>query len=125
MIFKHKLGLTTFALFLLFILLAFSSNPPNGNTGAPGDGVCSSCHGGGGGGFDGNITLSGLPGSIDGGETVQLSFTVTYTSGSPARGGFQAVALRDDSNTNAGDFFNPGSSTNTNTQGSFTNTCLT
>jgi hypothetical protein len=41
------------------LLFAYPSNPPLGNTGAPGEGTCSSCHGGGRGGGNVRIAFSG------------------------------------------------------------------
>ena len=87
---------------VLFLLLANSSNPPNGRTGAPGDGRCSDCHGGN--NFAGDVEIEGLPGTIMTGETVTLTVNVNNTDGNAVRAGFQVVALFNDGNTNAGDF---------------------
>jgi hypothetical protein len=87
------------------IWLANSANPPNGNTGAPFDGTCanSNCHGSTNPlGFGGNVTVTGLPATIDANTTYPLVITVTPTAGSPTRGGFQLVAVGD-ANQNAGD----------------------
>jgi len=101
-----------------FIFMANSANPPNGRTGAPGEGMCTNCHGGGGGGFDGDINLSGLPANANPGETYNLTLDVDVSSGSPMRAGFQLVALFDSNNSNAGQLANPdGSSTIMNASG--------
>jgi len=77
------------------ILYAFGTSPPLGNTGAPGQGTCSSCHG----------TLTS--GS---GVTVALPST-TYTPGGaavsltvniPSTGGFELAVLTQSGNSQAG-----------------------
>lgn len=91
-----------------------SSGPANagngGRTGAPGDGLCSNCHGGG--SFaNPNITLSitdlgGNPvTSYVGGVQYNVSFLASASSGSP-RFGMQATSLNS-SNTTAGVFSLP------------------
>lgn len=89
------------------LLLGSSGNPPNGNTGAPGEGLCSNCHGSPG-GIDGNISVSGLPSEVQANTAYDLIVTLTRTAGTPVRGGFQLVAL-DGNNNNAGTFSNAGS----------------
>ena len=108
---------TLFAVVLCAALFFSSSNnPPNGRTGAPGDGLCSDCHGGG--SYQGNVQLTGLPTTVDANTTYTLTLTTTATSGSPVRSGFQVVAL-DENNQNIGDLIvvNAGE-TGTNTAGS-------
>jgi large repetitive protein len=84
-------------------LLASSGNPPNGYTAAPFDNNCSSCHGGNNpSGFDGSVTLEGLPGTIVPGTTYPLTLRMTAAAGNPNRGGFQIVVV-DGSNNNYGD----------------------
>ena len=80
----------------------FPNNPPNGVTGAPGEGLCTNCHANNNpNGFDGSISLTGLPASI----TPNTSYTITVTSSNPngqaVQAGFQWVALNS-SNTNSG-----------------------
>jgi hypothetical protein len=89
------------------LLLGSSGNPPNGNTGAPGEGLCSNCHGSPG-GIDGNISVTGLPSEVQANTAYDLIVTLTRTAGTPIRGGFQLVAL-DGNNNNAGTFSNAGS----------------
>jgi hypothetical protein len=96
---------TQFALLLVsaVALLASSGNPPNGYTGAPFDNNCSTCHGGNNpSGFDGSVTLEGLPGTIVPGTTYPLVLRMTSSAGNPNRGGFQMVVV-DGNNNNYGD----------------------
>ena len=98
------------AIGLLFI--AFSgSHPtgPNGYTGAPGDGVCSQCHGSQSSIIDGDITINGLPATVSPNTTYNLTITNSITSGNPMRTGFQVVAINDANNANAGDWTNNSS----------------
>lgn len=90
------------ALFILGFMLGSSSDPPNGRTGAPGDGVCSSCHSGN--NFEGNIMLDGLPSEVLGGQTYDLTVSVNNTDGNAVRAGFQMLSLFDSNSLNAGDY---------------------
>lgn len=99
-----------FLLLSAFIALSNSSNPPDGRTGAPFDGLCSDCHGGG--SFDGDISLTGLPTDIMPNTTYNLSLTITATSGSPMVGGIQIVGVNQ-SNQNSGDLINTSAETGT------------
>jgi hypothetical protein len=86
------------------VWLANNANPPTGKTAAPFDGTCAetACHGiQNVNGFDGDISLSGLPGTIMPNTVYPLSITMTPTAGSPIKGGFQIVMV-DGSNVNAG-----------------------
>lgn len=78
------------------ILFAYSSNPPAGLTGAPGEGTCASCHG-----------------SLTAGSGVTVAFpSTTYTPGGPAvswtvnvptgPGGFELSARAQSDNSQAG-----------------------
>ena len=51
---SNKMQLVLVTMIAVF-LLAFASSPPVGNTGAPGDGNCGNCHGGG--NFPGSIVF--------------------------------------------------------------------
>ncbi len=100
------------------LFISFSSNPPIGRSGAPGDGLCSDCHTGSNPlGFDGGITIQNFPSSIVGGQTYQLSATVSNPNGLANLAGFQAVVL-DNNDNNIGDLIvsgtNPITDTNTN-----------
>ena len=105
----------TIFLFIAIIFIANSGNPPNGRTGAPGDGRCSDCHGGN--NFDGNVEIDGLPSTIMTGETVSLTVNVNNTDGNAVRAGFQVVALLDSDNSNAGDFSENSGDLGTQTSG--------
>ena len=113
-----KMQLSGFVLFALVIILAFSSNPPNGKTGAPGDGSCSEsgCHGGSGAGLDGDISISGLPSSITANTTYPITITLDNPNGAANRAGFQWVVL-DGINQNAGTLSNASASTTIATSG--------
>ncbi len=76
------------------------SNPPLGNTSAPGETSCqrSGCHGGG--SFNGTVKILGIPDTIFAGR----SYTVTYEfSTNASRVGYQSVVL-DSSKANCGTF---------------------
>ena len=109
-----KTGLWASLLILTLFLLGNSNNPPNGRTGAPGDQLCSSCHSNG--SMNGNISLSGLPASIQPNTTYSLTLTSTVTTGSASTAGFQIVALNSN-NQNAGDMIPTGPEVGTNTSG--------
>jgi len=94
-------------LLTLCLLYAFSSNPPNANTGAPGEGNCTSCHTGSNASFDGSVAIQGLPEIIIPNTTYSLSVVTKVSAGSPARAGFQMVVL-DNLNNNAGNLNNAG-----------------
>lgn len=104
--------LSIWAVIVSIILIASSSNPPDGRTGAPGDGLCSNCHSqGSSGNLAGNIAISGLPGTITPGTTYNITVTINNMTSPPTdaeRGGFELLAL-DGSNVNTGTFSNAGS----------------
>jgi SprB repeat/HYR domain/Secretion system C-terminal sorting domain len=102
-VFKSRLFQTGFGAVLSVLLLGFSSNPPNGYTGAPFDGHCNACHGGDNrNGYAGQIEISGLPPVIAPNTTYTVTFTLRVTAGNPAQGGFQMVVV-DGAQNNAGD----------------------
>ncbi len=85
----------------LLVWLANSGNPPNGLTGAPFDnGTCNNCHSGG--SYSGTVSIGGLPSTIEPNTTYPMEITLTATSGSPVRAGYQLVVV-DGNNNNAGD----------------------
>ncbi len=96
---QYKKYLIPIVFGIIILFLGFSSDPPDGNTGAPFDGLCTNCHSGG--SFDGNVTISGFPASITPNTTYNISLTATATMGSPIVGGFQLVAVNA-SNANSG-----------------------
>jgi len=96
------------ALLFSTLFISFSSNPPTGRTGAPGDGLCSDCHTGANPlGFDGGITIQNFPTSIVGGQIYSLTATVSNPNGLASLAGFQALVL-DNNDMNAGTLSNPG-----------------
>lgn len=105
-----KSGILGFSLFAVILLLANSSNPPNGRTAAPGDGNCTNCHSANSASLDGDISISGLPSTIVGNTTYPITVTLTNPNGNAVRGGFQWVAL-DGTNTNTGTMSNPSTGT--------------
>lgn len=102
----HKLY--TFALIIAgtFILFSFSTNPPDGNTGAPGDQFCVQCHIQTNPSQNGTISVEGFPASITPNETYMLTAVNRLTEGTAVRAGFQ-VTILSPSNTRAGNFTNP------------------
>jgi len=103
-------------LLILFLLYAFSGNPPNANTGASGEGNCTNCHAAGNANFDGGVVVEGLPEVISPNTTYSLRVVTSVASGSPTRAGFQMVIL-DNANNNAGNFSNAGNSSTVMSQG--------
>ncbi len=95
---------------LSIVIFSYSGNPPNGKTGAPGEGLCSDCHNPNGGGFGGSLEIAGLPSDIEAGMTYELTITTSFTSGSPIKTGFQMVGL-DGSDNNVGTLSNPSPNT--------------
>ncbi|MBL7827118.1 MAG: hypothetical protein JNJ57_10835, partial [Saprospiraceae bacterium] len=88
----------------VLVWLANNGNPPTGRTGAPFDGHCSDsgCHDDANpNGFDGTVSIEGLPGSIEPSTTYPLTITMTPTAGTPILGGFQLVVV-DNINGNCG-----------------------
>lgn len=112
----------TFIYLLLSILVvgaffSFSSNPPNGRSGAPGDGLCTDCHSPGNPlGLDGELILTGFPTAVAPGQTYSISVVVRNDNGIAQRNGFQAVIL-DESNNNIGDITTSGGNPTTETSG--------
>ena len=102
-----KSRLTRYAGIILgaLVWLANSSNPPNGRTGAPFDGHCNNCHTGNSNGYNGTVSISGLPSTISPNTTYNLNIDLTATAGSPSRGGFQLVVV-DGNNANCGNLAN-------------------
>jgi hypothetical protein len=102
---------------LSVFFLSSSNNPPNGRTGAPGEGLCSNCHSTSSGGYAGMIEISGLPSEIQAGQIYPLTVTSSYTNGAPSRAGFQMTALDGSANA-AGELSGNGpNSTITNSGG--------
>ena len=87
----------------------WSANPPNGRTGAPGDGLCSDCHTQLSPPQDGTVSISGMPATITPNMVYTLTVTVDNPNGLASLGGFQMVVLNS-GNTNAGSMDNPSTS---------------
>ena len=88
------------------ILISFSSNPPDGKTGAPGDGLCTECHSPSNPPINGVISVEGFPASITPGESYLLTVVNRNTIGDAVKGGFQLTILGP-ANTKAGDLSDP------------------
>lgn len=96
----------TFIYFLFSVLaigtifMSFSGNPPNGRTGAPGEGLCTDCHAPSA-ALDGELTITGFPTFVAPGSTYEITVVVRNSNGNAQRNGFQAVVL-DASDNNIG-----------------------
>jgi hypothetical protein len=84
---------------------AFSSGPPAGETGAPGESLCVECHSGTVNSGPGQFTISGLPNRYDPGATYQVTVTHSTTDNSRRKWGFQLTALTS-ANLKAGNLAN-------------------
>ena len=95
-------------IFIGILNVARFNNPPNGRTGAPGDGLCTDCHSPGNpNNYTGNVSLSGLPATVMAGNSYNLTVTVNNTNQTAVRGGFQMTVL-DESNNAIGNLNSPG-----------------
>jgi hypothetical protein len=110
-----------FSFLSICLFMGFAFNPPNGNTGAPGDALCTTCH------FPpgtqtGTITIDGLDDPIISDTTYNLRVELTLESGIATRAGFQLVALHGNTESSAsiGTFSNLGSNVATSTSGNRT-----
>jgi len=85
---------------------SFSSAPPIGRTGAPGESSCTGCHGGyNPQGLDGSITISGLPAEVLPNTNYRVTVEVANPNGLSLNAGMQMVALNSQ-DQNAGSFSN-------------------
>ena len=85
---------------------SYSTNPPDGHTGAPGERLCTECHIQKNPSQNGTITIEGFPSSITPNETYFLTAVNRLTEGAAVRGGFQVTVLGPE-NVKAGEFINP------------------
>lgn len=85
----------------VIVFLANNGNPPNGFTGAPFNSHCNSCHSGNANGYDGTVSISGLPATIEPNTTYPITLTINVNQGNPVKAGFQIVMV-DGANNNAG-----------------------
>jgi len=99
---KYKTLITALVLFATWQFLTSSirnpSNPPAGNTGAPGETTCaqSSCHSGG--TFTGTVSISGIPDTVIANQSYAITLTNTSNA---AKAGFQLTCL-DSTNVKCG-----------------------
>src|SRR5688572_14670768 len=100
----------------IILLLSFSSNPPDGRTDAPGEGVCSDCHSLGGGTQDGDISIMGLPASITPNTAYVLTVTSSNPNGVANLAGFQ-ITILNGSNDIAGLITSPSAGSTTSMSG--------
>jgi hypothetical protein len=89
-----------------FLLVSFSSNPPDGKTGAPGESLCIECHTQNNPPINGEISVEGFPTSITPGEDYTLTVVNRNTVGEAMKGGFQLTILGP-FNTKAGTMKDP------------------
>src|SRR5688572_6088491 len=102
----NKLYTFTVLAVSLFFLFSFSINPPDGNTGAPGDMLCTQCHIQTDPPQNGTISLDGFPQTITPHQSYLLTVTNRLTEGSAVRAGFQ-VTILGPGNVKAGELTNP------------------
>jgi hypothetical protein len=94
---------------LFVVCVSFSTDPPNGKTGAPGDSFCGECHVQPGASLGGTLTLEGFPDAIVPNQTYTLTVVNRDTVGNAVRGGFQMTILGP-TNTRAGTMASPSGS---------------
>ncbi|NOT38030.1 MAG: T9SS type A sorting domain-containing protein [Saprospiraceae bacterium] len=75
--------------FSILICLSYSSNPPIGKTGAPGEGKCSDCHSGG--NFSASILLKNLPDTVIANK--KYTFLLSSKSSGPIASGFELICI--------------------------------
>ncbi len=108
---RQRLLFWSFSCIAMILLLSFSSTPPPGRTGAPGERTCSDigCHGNST-AFDGHIELVGFPAAAVASQTFNITVSLVVDDGAPQRGGFQLVGVGDENGNivNVGTFSMPG-----------------
>lgn len=72
---------------------AFSTGPPAGHAGAPGESSCIECHAGGLNAGGGQFTINGLPARYEPGTTYEVTVRHSTTNNSRRRWGFQLTVL--------------------------------
>ncbi len=105
----NKLYTVAFLITFISVLFSFSINPPDGNTGAPGDKLCVQCHDQTNPEQNGTLTLEGFPESITPNETYMLTVVNRLTVDTAVRAGFQ-VTILGPFNTKAGEMTSPSAS---------------
>jgi hypothetical protein len=104
---KKKKMISIFTIVTSVLLLSFSSSPPLGKTGAPGEGLCSECHSSvpi----FNGTLAIHGVPATVLPETTYPISIVIIRDDATPLKAGFQLVALNGN-NFNIGTLGNGGS----------------
>ncbi len=96
-----RIYLVFLVLVSMTVFVSFEANPPNGRTGAPGDGLCSDCHSLNGGTQDGTLTVAGFPALIEPSTAYILTITNSNPNGVGSLAGFQMTVLNS-SNLKAG-----------------------
>ena len=91
-------------LMIPLLVWAFPSNPPLANTGAPGQGNCSSCHGAGLGGGNVTVAFSGGGTTYTPGVPQTLTVTVNDPNTTTADWGFEMTAFEGATATTPGTF---------------------
>lgn len=76
-----------------FMMYSFPNNPPNGVTGAPGEGTCNNCHSLGSGMQNGSISVTGMPATITPNTAYVLTMTSNNPNGLAELAGFQLTIL--------------------------------
>lgn len=89
---KKKKMISILTIVTSVLLLSFSSSPPLGRTGAPGEGLCSQCHSTAP-NFIGTLEISGVPATVLPETTYPISIIITRDDSIPLKAGFQLVAL--------------------------------
>ncbi len=90
-----KIGIIIGSIGLLAVLLmSYSSKPPKGKTGAPGESTCTACHSIPTPGYEGDLSIEGLPSTFTPNETYTLTVKgVSTGTASPIQAGFQLVVI--------------------------------
>lgn len=106
---RKKLSPKYALLFIISLILLGHRNRPNdGKTNAPGEGRCTECHNSNNpNNYDGSISLTGLPASVNAGIKYSLTLTVNNPNQLALMAGFQMVVLNA-SNQNFGTLSNAG-----------------
>jgi hypothetical protein len=77
--------------------LSWINNPPNYNTGAPGEFTCNVCHAPDNNNpLTGNFSISGLPDTVLPGQTYRIKVKLNLTGGAGITGGFQLTLIGQD-----------------------------
>ena len=118
---RNGSALLAAAIVLVIPLLvwSFSSNPPLGNTGAPGQNHCQTCHTGGLGGGNVTIAFSGGGTSYTPGVAQTLTVTVNDPNSTTVNWGFEMTAFEGATATTPGSFAAASSNVNVATSASY------